>query len=226
MPTPPERGRSTGRAAIEPTHVQRRRRTEALAELVRQVREDDDGRDADEGYESVPLPPRGSLPSRRPLPAPSDDDTEELPPVPAAGTPTGARPRRRAALVVGAAAALTGLALAFLLPGAGRGERSRPGADARSATAPAAPNPSRAAPDPDGAGILRQGDSGPEVTALEQRLLRIPDVYEDGSTDGDFDAPLADAVARFQLWYGIRGDEYGVYGDDTRADLESRTTLP
>jgi hypothetical protein len=30
-------------------------------------------------------------------------------------------------------------------------------------------------------------------------------------------------VARFQLWYGIRGDESGVYGDDTRRDLESRT---
>lgn len=36
---------------------------------------------------------------------------------------------------------------------------------------------------------------------------------------------LRDAVARFQLWYGIRGDETGVYGNDTRKDLESRTTL-
>ncbi|MGW0584270.1 peptidoglycan-binding protein, partial [Streptomyces sp. NPDC002920] len=27
----------------------------------------------------------------------------------------------------------------------------------------------------------------------------------------------------FQLWYGIRGDEDGVYGDDTRQALESRT---
>jgi hypothetical protein len=36
---------------------------------------------------------------------------------------------------------------------------------------------------------------------------------------------LRAAVARFQLWYGIRGDESGVYGNDTRRDLESRTVL-
>lgn len=220
MPTPLERGRSTGGSAIEPTHIQRRRRTEALAELVRQVREDDEGRDADEGYESVPVP------ARRTLPPAADDDTEELPPVPATRTPADGRTRRRTGLVVGVtAAALTGFALALLLSGAYHGDASRTGAGARSSTAPAGRAASGAA-DPDGAGTLRRGDSGPEVTALQQRLLRIPNVYDDGSTDGTFDAPLADAVARFQLWYGIRGDESGVYGDDTRADLESRTTLP
>ncbi|NUO40771.1 MAG: peptidoglycan-binding protein, partial [Streptomyces sp.] len=56
-----------------------------------------------------------------------------------------------------------------------------------------------------------------------ERLLRIPDVYANGSTDGTYDTVLTEAVARFQLWYGIRGDETGVYGDDTRRDLESRT---
>ncbi|MGV9408086.1 peptidoglycan-binding protein, partial [Streptomyces sp. NPDC003667] len=72
-------------------------------------------------------------------------------------------------------------------------------------------------------GTLRQGDTGPEVTELQQRLLRVPDVYRDGSTSGTYDAPLTEAVARFQLWYGISGDETGVYGDDTRRALESRT---
>ncbi|MEU8790508.1 peptidoglycan-binding domain-containing protein [Streptomyces sp. NPDC048643] len=219
MPTPAERGRSTGRSAIEPTHIQRRRRTEALAELVRQVREDDEGRDADEGYESVPLP------ARRTLPPSEDDDTEELAAVPAARSRTRGRIRPRTALAVGVtAAALTGIALALLLSGVYEDDASRAGAGARSSTAPAGRAASDAA-DPDGAGTLRQGDSGPEVSALQQRLLRIPNVYDHGSTDGTFDAPLADAVARFQLWYGIRGDESGVYGDDTRADLESRTTL-
>lgn len=79
--------------------------------------------------------------------------------------------------------------------------------------------------DPDGAGTLREGDSGSEVKELEQRLLLIPNVYENGSTSGQYDATLTAAVARFQVWYGIRGDENGVYGDDTRKDLESRTTL-
>lgn len=63
----------------------------------------------------------------------------------------------------------------------------------------------------------------PRVTDLQQRLRRIPNVYDDGATDGRYDTVLTEAVARFQLWYGIRGDESGVYGDDTRRDLESRT---
>lgn len=61
------------------------------------------------------------------------------------------------------------------------------------------------------------------MTELQQRLLRIPNVYDNGSTSGTYDATLTAAVARFQLWYGIRGDETGVYGNDTRGDLESRT---
>jgi peptidoglycan hydrolase-like protein with peptidoglycan-binding domain len=74
------------------------------------------------------------------------------------------------------------------------------------------------------AAVLRQGDSGRDVSDLQSRLLQIPDVYPDGEVDGQYDAVLASAVARFQLWYGIRGDEDGEYGDATRRDLESRTT--
>ncbi|MDX2650543.1 peptidoglycan-binding protein, partial [Streptomyces sp. PA03-1a] len=74
-------------------------------------------------------------------------------------------------------------------------------------------------------GVLRQGDTGPAVSELQARLLRIPDVYADGAVDGRFDGRLAAAVARFQVWYGVRGDESGEYGDATRRDLESRTSL-
>ncbi len=48
-------------------------------------------------------------------------------------------------------------------------------------------------------------------------------MYDGSGTRGSYDAALTEAVARFQLWYGIRGDETGVYGDDTRAAPESRT---
>ncbi|MEY7980524.1 peptidoglycan-binding protein, partial [Streptomyces pilosus] len=93
-----------------------------------------------------------------------------------------------------------------------------------SAAAPSAPAPATPAPRPPaGRGFLQEGDSGPEVSELQERLLRVPDVYRSGSTDGRYDAGLSAAVARFQLWYGIRGDETGVYGDDTRLALESRT---
>ncbi|MGW1321331.1 peptidoglycan-binding domain-containing protein [Streptomyces antibioticus] len=138
--------------------------------------------------------------------------------LPTAGS--GAGLRRAAVIVAVAAAALVGFACALLLP-ARDGEAAAP--------APAAPSPAATAPspgtgtDPDGAGILREGDSGPEVTDLQQRLLRIPNVYDGGGTDGRYDTVLTEAVARFQLWYGIRGDEDGVYGDDTREALEART---
>ncbi|MFI0960265.1 peptidoglycan-binding protein [Streptomyces sp. NPDC021080] len=250
MSARPERGRSTGRSVIEPTHVERSRRSESLAELLRQVREKEGMTDADDDFAPAAAPPPPRL-----LPVLEEDETEELPPVfegedytadtpqpfgartaeqSAAGAahPSGKGPGgahgpergaglRRAAITLAiAAAGLTGFALALLVPGASHGDGSA-GAGAHSSTAPAA-----GAPDPDGAGTLRQGDNGPEVTDLQRRLLRIPNVYEHGSTSGTYDATLAAAVARFQLWYGIRGDESGVYGNDTRADLESRTTAP
>lgn len=177
-----------------------------------------------EGYESVPLP--------RPAPG-TEDATQELPPVTPrrraerrereradSGFGFGPNLRRAAVVVAVGAAALVGFGSALLLPGNAQGEE----AGAPATTPTTAPTPSApAAADPDGPGFLRQGDSGPEVTELQERLLRIPDVYTDGATNGSYDTALTEAVARFQLWYGIRGDETGVYGDDTRKDLESRT---
>ncbi|MFF2997071.1 peptidoglycan-binding protein [Streptomyces sp. NPDC057950] len=275
MSTPPEPDQPARRRAIEPTHVQRRRRTEALAQLLKEVREQQYGADPDGDYEVVAVPAA----SAKTVSAAADEETEEMPPVaggedytrdagtagvapgparrtaraPVVARGEGPRPargrrsgpgrqptpgpehapahghadgagRRRAAIALGVtAAALAGFALALLLPDDedGRAQPGQPGSGP-SATA-AAPAPSGSA-DPDGAGTLREGDSGQEVSALQQRLLRIPDVYAGGSTDGSYDATLTAAVARFQLWYGIRGDETGVYGDDTRAALESRTT--
>lgn len=132
---------------------------------------------------------------------------------------------RRGAITVGVcAAALVGFACALLLPGRG-GEAAAETVPPTAAAPPsAAPSASAAqSADPDGAGTLREGDSGPEVIDLQRRLLRIPNVYDGGSTSGRYDTVLTEAVARFQLWYGIRGDEKGVYGNDTRRDLEART---
>lgn len=176
-----------------------------------------------EGYESVALPP----------PAPgAEDATQELPPVAPrrraqqreradSGFGFGPNLRRVAVVVAVGAAALVGFGSALLLPGNAQGEEAGPAPSVTPSTAPSASAP--AAADPDGPGFLREGDSGPEVSELQERLLRIPDVYTDGATSGSYDTALAEAVARFQLWYGIRGDETGVYGDDTRKDLESRT---
>ncbi|MFG2958216.1 peptidoglycan-binding protein [Streptomyces sp. NPDC048291] len=171
----------------------------------------------------------------------TEDETQELPPVTdGPRTAPGSRGhgtdhsrsfgfgpglRRAAVMVAVGAAALVGFGCALLLPGReGTAEAAQPSESAT--TAPAStPSASDTSTDPDGAGTLRQGDTGPEVVELEQRLLRIPDVYRDGSTGGTYDAALTAAVERFQIWYGISGDERGVYGDDTRRSLESRTSL-
>ncbi|MFI5798536.1 peptidoglycan-binding protein [Streptomyces sp. NPDC051677] len=204
-------------------------------------------RQAADEAQTEELPPLGPRPAITPPPRGGRDWTSERGspgPGPAGGRSAarkrsgsraapaegGARPRartdsgagrRRAAITIGVcAAALVGFAGALLLPGRG-GE-----AAAETPAASPAPTPTVTATgsaDPDGAGTLREGDSGPEVTDLQKRLLRIPNVYDKGPTDGRYDTVLTEAVARFQLWYGIRGDESGVYGDDTRRDLESRT---
>ncbi|MFE0388406.1 peptidoglycan-binding protein [Streptomyces bungoensis] len=223
MPTPPDPRQPPPGPVLEPVRVQRLRRFDALAELMREMRPE---RETYESFGPAPRPdPAASRPPR------AEDETQELPPFPAGGRGapgTSGRGLRRAAVAVAVgAAALAGFACALLLPGrpATAGEepaRTAPTSPAAT-TAPDPPVTTAPADDPDGAGTLRQGDTGPRVTDLQLRLLRVPDVYRDGSTSGTYDAVLTAAVARFQLWYGIVGDERGVYGDDTRRALESRT---
>jgi len=218
----------------------RRRRSGALSELVRQVQERE--RDLDEGYEVIAVPGADTTAA---LPRTAEDDTQELPPYigdfnsfesyddqyqgetagrQVARTTAHGRTslfRRTAIAIAAVAAALAGFSAALLLTWDRDATDDK--AQAPPPAASSAPAPSRPAADPDGAGTLREGDSGPEVTDLQERLLRIPNVYEGGAASGTYDATLTAAVARFQVWYGIRGDESGVYGNDTRNDLESRT---
>ncbi|MGW0841849.1 peptidoglycan-binding protein [Streptomyces sp. NPDC002787] len=264
MSIPPEPGRTAKRPTIEPTYVMRRRRTEALAELLREFELYKGTTAPNDEYETVAVPPTpartstptptpAAEPTRTPEPKPAPErilprteyETEELPPVMVgedfvSGTaPRGERRQRRrpapgggsglkrAAVVVGVgAAALIGFGAALLLPGGDTEKEARAVTPTPTPSAPAASAPAQNDDvDPDGPGTLREGDSGPEVSELQQRLLRIPNVYDNGSTSGEYDVVLKEAVARFQLWYGIRGDETGVYGNDTRQDLESRTAL-
>ncbi|MFE7173043.1 peptidoglycan-binding protein [Streptomyces sp. NPDC057616] len=231
MPTPPGSGSPHDRPPLEPIRVLRPRRTDALAELFKEMEQ---GR---EDLEPVAVPDPRSW---------DEGETQEIPRVPAhddrlrahddmASRRGGRQARedrwgfgpglRRAAIAVGvSAAALVGFGCALLLPGRGDQAAAQPPRPTASAEATAAASAAATgAADPDGAGTLREGDSGPEVTDLQQRLLRVPDIYTGGSTSGTYDATLKAAVARFQLWYGISGDETGVYGDDTRRALESRT---
>jgi hypothetical protein len=214
VPTPPVSGSPQDRPPLEPIFVLRPRRTDALAELFKEMEQ------GAGDLEAVAVPDPRSW---------DEGETQELPPVrtddrnsPRGGGHFGFGPglRRAAVTIAVTAAALVGFGGALLL----YSRNDDAAAQAPSPTASAEPTATAsAASDPDGAGTLREGDSGPAVTDLQQRLLRIPDVYANGSTAGTYDATLKAAVARFQLWYGIRGDETGVYGNDTRLALESRS---
>ncbi|MGW0843929.1 peptidoglycan-binding domain-containing protein [Streptomyces sp. NPDC002787] len=89
------------------------------------------------------------------------------------------------------------------------------------ATATAAPAPTRSDEE---APVLGLGDTGPEVTELQLRLREIG-LYN-GAIDGDYDRTVESAVRAYQLTRVVLGDESGVYGEATRASLESETSEP
>ncbi|WP_179202856.1 peptidoglycan-binding domain-containing protein [Streptomyces griseiscabiei] len=71
---------------------------------------------------------------------------------------------------------------------------------------------------------LRLGDDDPEVTELQLRLAQTG-VYT-GDADGDYDREVQSAVRGYQLTRVLLADESGVYGEATRASLESETSEP
>lgn len=162
-----------------------------------------------------------------PAAAGEEDDTQVLSSVPASTAPSAPEaPRwwsRRARLTLVVAGSV---GAGFLLATVLMARVIVPGGGDAAAAGGSSPQPSASASAQyqAQAGVLRQGDSGSAVSDLQSRLLRIPDIYPDGKVDGKYDSVLAEAVARFQLWYGIRGDEDGEYGDATRRDLEARTS--
>ncbi|QNP74539.1 peptidoglycan-binding protein [Streptomyces roseirectus] len=254
MPTPQGGGENFEREVLEPIVVLRPRRTDALADLFRELTELSDeapGQEKTRTYEAVNVAPAEPptqrippVPPHRPGPqhrtgsphrsGPQRRSTPSHRPGPPPPQATGKGVRRAAGIIAVSAAALAGFAAAILLlPGRGgdsAAARPQPRPPVASAPVQQEPAPAPSAPaaqDPvaeDPGGVLREGASGAEVVDLQERLRRIPNVYDNGSTSGDFDAALTEAVARFQVWYGIRGDESGVYGDHTRRDLEARTS--
>ncbi|MER8155664.1 peptidoglycan-binding protein [Streptomyces sp. NPDC094472] len=79
-------------------------------------------------------------------------------------------------------------------------------------------------PEPTGPPALREGDSGPEVAELQKRLSQL--LLYIGAADGDYDAGVRRVVSSYQDQHDITGDPDGVYGENTRRDLESRTNEP
>ncbi|WP_328919014.1 peptidoglycan-binding protein [Streptomyces jietaisiensis] len=72
--------------------------------------------------------------------------------------------------------------------------------------------------------VLRRGDDGPEVEELQRRLRQR--LFYLGTVDGTYDGDVETAVAAYQSARGITDDPRGVYGETTRARLESETDEP
>lgn len=182
------------------------------------------------GTPPVPPPTVGPLRST-PRTPPGVAPPHAAPPHPASGGPPlpqahrgHRRPAgRRHARIAGifGLGAVGGLILASsLLTNA----RSAPAAPPASLERPEQPLPGDTSlPEIPGTGVLREGDSGHGVYELQVRLLQVPQVYDGGAIDGRFGTEVRQAVTRFQKRFGIRGDEAGVYGDNTRYALMLRT---
>jgi hypothetical protein len=147
VPTPPASPSPGDRPALEPIRVLRPRRTDALAQLLDDIRQDKDYRSHETA--ATPLPHTQTA-----------DDTQELPPVPGGRTEElpvsngDARPphsvnrprlapgQRRAAMVIAVvAAAVIGFGCSLLIPSPTSATSTPPPASPSTAPTSAAPNP-------------------------------------------------------------------------------------
>ncbi len=145
MPTPPASEAPDDRTALEPIRVLRQRNTDALAQLLDDIRQDRDYRD--------------HAPVAAPVPdTPTDGETEELPAVPGGKTEElpvlggGTRPprpedrprlgpgqRRAAVSMAVVAAAVVGFGCSLLIPSPTEATPTAPSASASAAPTTAAP---------------------------------------------------------------------------------------
>jgi GH25 family lysozyme M1 (1,4-beta-N-acetylmuramidase)/peptidoglycan hydrolase-like protein with peptidoglycan-binding domain len=88
------------------------------------------------------------------------------------------------------------------------------------------------APKPKDDGLLRQGDKGPAVKELQEKLLKAGEKLPRYGADGDFGAETEEAVKAFQARHGLAVD--GIWGPKSEAMMEkvlnnkakSKITLP
>jgi peptidoglycan hydrolase-like protein with peptidoglycan-binding domain len=62
------------------------------------------------------------------------------------------------------------------------------------------------------------------VVELQERLRQV--LLYSGVADGHYTSEVRDSVSSYQSVYNVQGDPDGIYGANTRASLESRTTEP
>ncbi|KFG75765.1 hypothetical protein FM21_06525 [Streptomyces mutabilis] len=174
-----------------------------------------DGAPPEEVRASVPDPSTSAVPSAPGSDSPSASETSALP-SPSASESTSTSPSPSPSTSESAPSAS---------PSPSRSAETSPSA----ATAPpGAPTQESEGDDldrdRDGGPTLHRGDQGSEVVELQQRLTQL--YLYNGDIDGDYDHQVEDSVRTYQWTRGVRSDELGVYGQDTRRMLESETREP
>ncbi|MFF5477563.1 peptidoglycan-binding protein [Streptomyces sp. NPDC012935] len=150
------------------------------------------------------------------------------PPVPDNSTEDGTSPEGQSAATATASSASSPTSSPVTPPADSSATPANSSATPSAAPSGTGAGTSAAAPEPTAAEgrppVLRLGDQGPEVTELQLRLRQIG-LYA-GDTDGDYDRGVEGSVRTYQLTRVILSDGSGVYGQATRAALESETSEP
>ncbi|MET7904753.1 peptidoglycan-binding domain-containing protein [Streptomyces sp. NPDC005336] len=118
----------------------------------------------------------------------------------------------------------SGSAAPIAAPASASASATRPAAEPKPTEPTGSPSSTPESPEPTGPPVLREGDSGAEVAELQKRLTQL--LMYLGAADGKYDDGVKDAVSSYQDRYDVKGDPDGVYGENTRRDLESRTDEP
>ncbi|MFC0493888.1 peptidoglycan-binding protein [Streptomyces mutabilis] len=176
-----------------------------------------DGAPPEEVRASVPDPSTSAVPSAPGSNSPSASETSALP-SPSASESTSTSPSPSPS---------TSTSESESAPSASPSRSAETSPSAATAP-PGAPTQESEGDDRDrdraGGPTLHRGDQGSEVVELQQRLTQL--YLYNGDIDGDYDHQVEDSVRTYQWTRGVRSDELGVYGQDTRRMLESETREP
>ncbi|MEU0069378.1 peptidoglycan-binding protein [Streptomyces sp. NPDC006332] len=147
---------------------------------------------------------------------PPETESASAPTTSAAPPPTSASPSLSSSPSASASSAAPSLSAST--PAGSPTSTDDDGAEAGSEPSDGAENDEEVVP------VLRRGDSGPEVTELQERLHQR--YLYNGEVDGDFSTQVEDALSAYQLSRGVGTDNPGVYDQETRAALEKETSEP
>ncbi|MEU9131146.1 peptidoglycan-binding protein [Kitasatospora sp. NPDC048540] len=153
----------------------------------------------------------------RSAPPPAHPVTAPTPPAVLPGAASGTAPGSAPAT---AAPATTAAATTAPVPEPVPSASQAPPSPAATPSAAASGPRTTGAAAPSGPRVLTVGDTGPDVTALQDLLFGQGFTYV--TRTGRFDEATRRGTAQLQSDRGITGDPSGVYGPNTRAALEGR----